>query len=60
MSACEKCWSDSGGSHIEYMKLLEKRHTRQCTPKEQAGDYWDEGRQCDRRYERVQPGQKHD
>jgi hypothetical protein len=55
--ACEKCWGDAylksreyGGSQSEwYFKLLEERKDNPCTPKEQAGDYWDEEKQCDRR-----------
>ena len=35
MTACEKCWKDSGGDHARYKRLLKGRH---CTPEEQAGD----------------------
>lgn len=34
MSACEKCWTDAGGSSDAYRKLLAERL---CTPEEQAG-----------------------
>jgi hypothetical protein len=34
MSACEKCWADSGGG-VEYHYLVS---TRNCTPEEQAGE----------------------
>ena len=55
MSACEKCWEDSfllamarGISQVEaYEKLLNERKNKPCTPKEQAGQYWDDERQCD-------------
>lgn len=59
MSACEKCWSDAsrrvfltGGSTAdEYQKLLAERKNCPCSPREQAGEYWDEDRQCDKRKE---------
>lgn len=57
MSACEKCWSDAymrskvtgksqGGC---YQELLEERKDNPCTPEQQAGDYWNEEKQCDNR-----------
>lgn len=57
MSACEKCWSDAyfrsittGKSQGEcYNDILRMRGNNQCTPKEQAGQFWDEENQCDRR-----------
>jgi hypothetical protein len=57
MSACEKCWSDSyfiwrltGKPREEcYSKLLKEREANPCTPKQQAGDWWDEEKQIDRR-----------
>lgn len=57
MPSCEKCWSDAyirsiatGKSQGEcYLDLLEERKDNPCTPKEQAGDYWDEEKQCDKR-----------
>ena len=55
MPGCEKCWRDAqhralgqGRSTTEcYAELLESRKDNPCTPKEQAGDYWDEEKQCD-------------
>jgi hypothetical protein len=32
-----------------YHELLEERKDSPCSPREQAGDYWDEELQCDRR-----------
>lgn len=57
MPACEKCWRDAyyrsratGHSQSEcYAKLLEERRDNPCSPKEQAGQFWDEERQCDKR-----------
>jgi hypothetical protein len=57
MSACEKCWSDaylraygSGKSQVEcYNELLEERKDNPCSPQEQAGQFWNEEKQCDRR-----------
>jgi hypothetical protein len=57
MSACEKCWEDaflesygSGQSQSQaYHKLLEERKDNPCSPKEQAGQWWDEENQCDSR-----------
>lgn len=53
---CEKCWRDSAtgpyGDHAEaYAKLLRERDAsdKPCTLREQAGDYWDEAKQCDSR-----------
>jgi hypothetical protein len=42
MSACERCWADSGRdpyqSHAEaYQRLLEERGPNGCTPEQQAG-----------------------
>ena len=53
----EKCWSDAytksyggNGDQVEwYQKLLKERKDKPCTPKEQAGDYWDEDKQMDSR-----------
>jgi len=58
MSSCEKCWGDaymrtfahpmkSQAEH--YHDLLEERKDSPCTPKEQAGQFWDEEKQCDSR-----------
>lgn len=57
MSACEKCWGDafvmsihSGYSQVEcYNQLLKERKDYTCTAREQAGQFWDEENQCDRR-----------
>lgn len=57
MSACEKCWQDAYlksrlgfRSQSEcYHKLLEERKDNPCTPQEQAGQWWDEEKQCDSR-----------
>lgn len=57
MSACEKCWYDAynagkveGGSQAErYFYLLAKRQDNPCSPREQAGQFWDEEKQCDKR-----------
>ena len=62
MSACEKCWSDAyllawgtGKSQADcYFELLEERKDNPCTPEQQAGDFWDDEKQCDRRKE-AQP-----
>lgn len=35
MSACEKCWRDSGGDAVEYEKLVTERN---CSPEKRAGD----------------------
>ena len=57
MSACEKCWGDavlrsygSGRSQVEcYQDLLRERESNPCSPRDQAGQFWDEEKQCDRR-----------
>ena len=54
---CEKCWGDAwimaqwnGKSQVEnYYTLLEERKNNPCTPREQAGEYWDEKKQIDKR-----------
>ena len=54
---CEKCWGDaftiaygSGKNQSEcYRELLEERKDNPCTPKQQAGQWWDEKRQIDAR-----------
>ncbi len=55
MATCEKCWEDayliscgSMKSQTEcYYELLEERKDNPCTPKEQAGQWWDEEKQID-------------
>ena len=58
MAGCEKCWSDAfrrsyGGSKSQsecYQELLKERENNPCSPKEQAGQWWDEENQCDSRF----------
>ena len=55
---CEKCWGDAyfrslstGKSQIDcYYELLLERKDNPCTQQEQAGQYWDKERQCDKRF----------
>lgn len=55
MPACEKCWADaylaslhSGRAQsAEYARLVRDR--RPCSPRDQAGQWWDEKQQCDTR-----------
>jgi len=57
MTCCEKCWADayrrmlcSGKTQSQcYSELLRERDESPCSPKEQAGEYWDENLQSDRR-----------
>ncbi len=57
MASCEKCWDDAGlraritgRSKAEcYNEILEERKDNPCSPKEQAGQWWDEEKQCDSR-----------
>lgn len=57
MPMCEKCWDDAfmksyGGSTSQaeiYIKLIEERNPHQCTPRQQAGQWWDEEKQKDSR-----------
>ncbi len=57
MPSCERCWADaylrSYGSHKSqsecYEELLKERKNNPCSPKDQAGQWWDEERQCDSR-----------
>ena len=59
MPGCEKCWNDAGMRSREtgknkvecYHELLIERKDNQCTPKEQAGQFWDEEKQCGSRIE---------
>lgn len=62
MSSCEKCWGDAYVMSLTtwkdqadcYRELIQERNDNPCTPEEQAGEYWDEELQCDRRsFERV-------
>lgn len=45
MSACEKCWKDSGGSSDRYQELLA---VNRCSDEEQAGEYARECPHCGR------------
>jgi len=55
--ACEKCWEDayslsrSNGlpQHVNYIRLLEERGSNPCSPKEQAGQFWDSEKRIDKR-----------
>jgi len=57
MPACEKCWEDAykmmlrtGKPQAEcYSILLKERKNNPCSPKEQAGQFWDEEKQLDKR-----------
>jgi hypothetical protein len=58
MSACEKCWGDAYVRFMSnpfkdqvehYHDLLEERKDNPCSPEEQAGQWWDEKKQCDKR-----------
>jgi hypothetical protein len=54
MASCERCWGDAfvmslgGGDHVDiYHRLVKERPP--CSPQEQAGQWWDEATQRDRR-----------
>jgi hypothetical protein len=58
MASCEKCWSDAYVRMLQnpdksqtdhYIDLLNEREKIPCSPKEQAGNWWDEENQCDSR-----------
>lgn len=58
MSACEKCWGDAYIRFLNnpfhdqtkhYHNLLEVRKNNPCSPEEQAGQWWDKEKQCDKR-----------
>ena len=59
MASCEKCWNDAylqsfgtGKSQGEvYYEILEKRKNNPCSEKEQAGQFWDQEKQIDKRYD---------
>lgn len=62
MPMCEKCWGDAYMDTLDdphmsqgdaYRKLLAERKDHPCTPKQQAGQWWDEERQCDSRIAEV-------
>ncbi len=57
---CEKCWTDAYHRSVSdptkpqvdhYHDLIEERKNNPCSPSEQAGDWWDEEKQCDSRRE---------
>ena len=47
MSACEKCWEDSGGGDA-YFVLLDQRKDTPCIPEQQAGPDATECPECRR------------
>lgn len=58
MASCEKCWEDAfmrslsnrdKPQYEHYQDLLQERAENPCSPKEQAGQWWDEKKQCDSR-----------
>lgn len=60
MASCEKCWSVARARHISdphksvtdhyYDVMAEVQNSgKACTPKEQAGQYWDEENEIDTR-----------
>jgi len=53
--SCEKCWADAymgdyGDQAARYQQLIEERKANPCTPREQAGEWWDEETQRDSRH----------
>jgi hypothetical protein len=60
MSACERCWGDAYRLSLDtgedqptsYKRLLEERKNNPCSAREQAGQFWDEELQRDRRERR--------
>lgn len=70
MSACEKCWADAyraemgdtSKSQAEHYRDIRDRRTLFgpiCTAKEQAGQFWDEEKQCDSRLAEYETSQAH-
>lgn len=61
MPACEKCWGDAYFRHTAtgkdqhdcYRELLEERKDDPCSIEDQAGEWWDEENQCDKRHTRA-------
>jgi len=57
MASCEKCWGDAyhrsratGRSQSNcYHEILDERKDTPCSEREQAGQFWDEEKGCDRR-----------
>lgn len=64
MASCEKCWGDAYFRHITtgkdqadcYREILSERKDNHCTPREQAGQFWNEKELCDNRYQRRTNG----
>ena len=58
MPCCEKCWADAALKSLSthrsqtecYFELLKERKDNPCTPREQAGEWWDEEKKCDKRF----------
>ncbi len=60
MSCCEKCWSDAYLRMLDHPSKSQAEHYKDivaerekdgspCSPQEQSGAYWDQGKQCDSR-----------
>lgn len=59
MASCEKCYSEArrramiegGDVTMHYYRVMKETEDsgRVCTPREKAGQWWDEERQCDTR-----------
>lgn len=58
MPGCEKCWEDAysltlvypmKGQAEHYSNLILERENKPCSKREQAGQFWDEKTQCDKR-----------
>ena len=58
VASCERCWDDAYIRSCEnpmksqakhYHDLLKERKDHSCSPEEQAGQWWDEEKQCDSR-----------
>lgn len=61
MACCEKCWRDAGGDYDQYVYILMERVDNPCSPKDQAGQFWDEETQTDTRLFKPAPtGDKSD
>ena len=43
---------------VAYAELLESRKDNPCTPGQQAGQFWDEEKQVDKRFLTPQSGEK--
>lgn len=58
---CERCWADAyspdgspnGSQYDNYLHILKERKNHPCTPKQQAGQWWDEEKQRDTRIENT-------